>query len=86
MTTKEKVITILNDVTKSDYPEIFPEDMSDDEKLRMITSESIIALMFVTTIEDEFSVEFDDDEVDIDFFNSIDDLTNKIQQHLSQKN
>ena len=86
MTTKEKVITILNDVTKSDYPEIFPEDMSDDEKLRMITSESIVALMFVTTIEDEFSVEFNDDEVDIDFFNSIDDLTNKIQQHLSQKN
>ena len=39
-------------------------DLSYDDKLAIILSESLQALSFVTTIEDEFNIEFDDEGID----------------------
>ncbi|AMQ00392.1 hypothetical protein AY601_3526 [Pedobacter cryoconitis] len=82
--TRDRVVTILNEVIESDYAELNKLEISDDEKLRAITSESMVALIFVTTLEDEFSIEFNDDEIDIAFFNSIDYLAETVDGHLNQ--
>lgn len=84
MKTRDKILTILNEVIESDYSELSKLQISDDEKLRAITSESMVALIFVTTLEDEFSIEFNDDEIDIAFFNSIDYLTETVDGHLNE--
>jgi len=54
----------------------------DDKLLHIILSESSQALNFVCTIEDEFDMEFDDDEVDIDFFSSFDYIVNCLLNHI----
>ena len=46
----------------------------------MLTSESMLALVLITSIEDEFDIEFEDDEIDYSFFSSFEsvvDLTIK---------
>jgi acyl carrier protein len=55
----------------------------DDKLLHVILSESSQALNFVCTIEDEFDIEFDDDEVDIDFFSSFDYIVSCLLEHIS---
>jgi len=79
---KDKVIKILNEVTDTEYEELFPKGAQEDEKLQMLTSESMIALIFVTSLEDEFCIEFNDDEVDLTFFSSISSVVDKIENHL----
>jgi acyl carrier protein len=82
MEVKEKVIQILTAVTGNEYKKIFYDGMPPDEQLQLLTSESMLALIFITSIEDEFGIEFEDDEVDINFFNSVDGVTEKIQRYL----
>jgi acyl carrier protein len=53
-------------------------------KLQMLLSESAQALSFVTTLEDEFSIEFEDDEIDINFFLDIDHITDSVTRHCQQ--
>jgi acyl carrier protein len=65
---------ILNDDSDS--------QIIDDKLLHIILSESSQALDFVCTIEDEFDMEFDDDEVDIDFFSSFDRIVSCLLNHL----
>lgn len=80
--TKDKVLSILTEVTENEYKKIFTADLSPDEKLQLLTTESMLALIFVTSIEDEFSIEFDDDDVDMNFFKGIDVVVQKIEQYI----
>ncbi|WP_212004680.1 hypothetical protein [Chitinophaga sp. HK235] len=82
MEVKEKVIQILTDVTANEYKKIFHDGMPANAKLQLLTSESMLALIFIASIEDEFGIEFEDDEVDMTFFNSIDGVAEKIQKYL----
>ena len=50
--------------------------------LHIILSESVQATNYVILIEDEFEVEFEDEEVDMDFFLSLDRIADLIGQHL----
>lgn len=62
------------------YIHMLLEDGTIDNKLQMLTSESMLALVLVTSIEDEFDIEFEDDEIDYSFFSSFEsvvDLTIK---------
>jgi len=79
---KDKVLKILTEITEKDYKEIFTENMSPVESLQLLPTESMLAMVFVTSLEDEFSIEFDDDEVDINFFESIDTVVSRIKGHL----
>lgn len=54
-----------------------------DNLLKIILSESSQALNFVVTIEDEFDIEFEDDEIDIHFFSSIDNIVDLTSQRLN---
>lgn len=54
-----------------------------DEKtiLNAIVSVSANAILFVTLIEDEFEIEFDDDDINITFFSSFDYIINCITKY-----
>jgi len=54
--------------------------------LHIILSESIQATNFVILIEDEFEIEFEDEEIDMDFFLSIERIARLVQYHLLKKN
>jgi acyl carrier protein len=56
--------------------------LPEGEKLHILLSESSQALELVTTIEDEFEIEFDDDEVDLAFFTSFELIVERIKGHL----
>lgn len=76
-----KTKEILYSITE-EYNDIFPKNVTDDEKLQMLTSESMLALEFVTSLEDEFSIEFEDEEIDIEFFTNIEKVVSRINFHL----
>ncbi len=77
---KENLIRILEEVIGEDYRDMFPKESTPNEKLRLLTSESMLALYFITTIEDELSIEFDDDDIDLAFFDSFELLAVKIEK------
>lgn len=58
-------------------------DLNDeDDPLVIILSDSIQAVNFITLLENEFEIEFDDDEIDLDFFTSFDMIAELIIKHL----
>ncbi|MFA6245543.1 MAG: hypothetical protein WC615_01295 [Mucilaginibacter sp.] len=77
-----RIIKVLSEVTEGEYEDLFPPDITNDEKLQLLTSESMLALVFVTSLEDEFEIEFQDDEVDVSFFSSIEALTAKVRKYV----
>ena len=70
------------DIAKNILNDNIDAQIVDDKLLHVILSESSQALEFVCTIEDEFDIEFDDDEVDIDFFSSFDQIVSCLLNHL----
>lgn len=60
------------------------EEVPNDENrvLHVILSESSQALEFVCSLEDEFEIEFNDDEIDLDFFSDFERLTDCVISHL----
>lgn len=72
----EIVDTILG---KESVDEIY----KNDEKtiLNAIVSVSSNAILFVTLIEDEFEIEFDDDDINLSFFSSFDYIINCIGKY-----
>ncbi len=78
-----KVSEIINEIfTNEDYIHVFPQDGTTSDKLQMLISESVLALTLVTSIEDEFDIEFEDDEVDISFFASLDAIVNLTHKYI----
>lgn len=57
------------------------EDSGIHTMLYQIWSDSIQAIHFVTMLEDEFDIEFDDDEIDMDFFLSPTSISRLIEKH-----
>lgn len=80
---KEKISYILQDLTQSEYKDIFEDCENDHDRLQLLTSESMLAIVFISSLEDEFSIEFEDDELDINFFSSPEIVENIIKKHLS---
>ncbi|WP_298733929.1 hypothetical protein [uncultured Chitinophaga sp.] len=64
---KERLEEIISKIVLFEMREE-SEILSIRDKLHIILSESSQALALVTTIEDEFDIVLDDDDVDLDFF------------------
>lgn len=84
MNIEEKVEQILRELTDNEYRELFALCATVDEKLQLLPSESLLALMFITALEDEFGISFDDDVLDIDFFSSMNLVVSRINHTLNQ--
>jgi acyl carrier protein len=51
--------------------------------LQILLSVSSQAVAFVTLLEDEFGIEFEDEEIDVEFFNDIKVVSNLIMNKLN---
>jgi hypothetical protein len=77
---KNKLIDITKDFINDPAIEL---DEDDQKVLLSIVSDSVLAINYVSLLEDEFEIEFDDDVIDLDFFaNGFDNLANIIFQQL----
>ena len=76
-------IVIKNKLIELSYTFMKNNDTVNEEIiLHTILSNSQISINFVTLIEDEFEIEFDDDDINIDFFTSFDTIVNIIQKSI----
>ena len=71
---KDHLVDIVKDILKI--------ESVDDDSLYLIVSESVLAINFVTMIEEEFDIEIDDDDIDVDFFNSFDKITSCLEKYI----
>jgi len=78
MEIKLTIYSIIENITNNKYS---LTSENEREALHYIISNSIMATNFVILIEDEFNIEFDDDEVDFDFFSSIDRIVELVRIH-----
>jgi len=76
-------LAIIDQIVTADYAQ--GAHLGTRDKLHIILSESIQALALVTTIEDEFDVEFDDEEIDIDFFLEFERMLDILDRHVHEK-
>jgi acyl carrier protein len=84
---KEILYTLITENTQKKYNlsiELYDE-RKENEALSYIISNSVLATSFVISIEDEFNIEIEDDELNLEFFSSIDKMTQTIKQHLNNK-
>ncbi|MDD4032121.1 MAG: acyl carrier protein [Bacteroidales bacterium] len=75
---KEEIIEIACSILGNEIN----SDINERKLLHLIISESNKALEFVTLIEDEFGIEFNDEDIDLDFFLSIDTIIKRINKAL----
>jgi acyl carrier protein len=61
---------------------ILKVDSEVDDLLYLIISESLLAITFISIIEEEFDIEFDDDDIDIEFFGSFDEIVLRIKNYI----
>ncbi len=81
-TIEQKVSEILGIITGEN--QLF-NNLTDEEKIQMLPSESMLTLQFVTYLEEEFDIEFEDEELDISFFESFENITHAIRNHVNEK-
>lgn len=80
----QEILEKLYEITK-EFSKINFDINSEKEKrqvLYAIVSESVQATNYIIWIEDEFNVEFDDEDIDLDFFKSFDRIVEIINKHL----
>jgi acyl carrier protein len=84
---RNEIIEKLDDIIDQVVNGVFPatDDLSSSEKLGIILGESLQSMYFVTTVEDEFNIVFDDDEIDLSFFQNVESIADKIECHLIEK-
>ena len=82
------------EVVKSEIRQLACEYMSienwdnEDEGhdvLYLILSHSLHAIEFVIVLEDEFDIEFDDDDIDLDFFSTYGHIAKLVIMHAKKK-
>ena len=75
---EQKLKTIIDGYIDADYLQV----SSYNDRLQVILGESMQALHFVTTLEDEFGIQFEDEEIDIDFFMRYETVLKRVKFHL----
>lgn len=74
----EKVEKNLNLFFKDKLDGISANNLSSNDMLRIISSDSVQAINFISLIEDELEIEINDDDINIEFFTNIDNVINAI--------
>lgn len=82
ISTEQRIVAILDTITSQNS--IFSE-MTTEEKIQTLPSESMLTLQFITYLEEEFDIEFEDDELDISFFESIGKIAVAVMKHTNEK-
>ena len=84
-TIRRKIISLLKEIFEDEKNlDLIPNSLSIDDKIQMLTSESMLALIVVTSIEDEFEIEFEDDEIDVNFFSGLNSIVEVTERYIKQ--
>mgnify|MGYP002535201098 CR=1 FL=1 len=60
------------------------ESLTHDAILELLVSDSIQAINFIVLLEDEFEIEFPDEVISMDFFESVEFVANAIYEQIRQ--
>jgi len=66
-----------------DAEELKKNELTYNEKLHIILSESQQAMSLITIIEDEFDITFEDDDIDLRLFLELNVIRQKVSQYLT---
>ena len=78
----ETVSSILVELVGLSIEKSFTNQELNDFLFKLM-SNSTKAIQFVSIIEDEFDIEFDDDEIDSDFFYSLNNIVTCIEKYFN---
>jgi acyl carrier protein len=76
-----RIDNITNEIILREKWDHLP-DVTLQEKLTLILDESLQALDLVASIEDEFGIALNDEEIDLGFFMNLDIMVDRISKHL----
>jgi acyl carrier protein len=80
---REQIAEIAYSILGFGVDTINEKDVNNERKLlHLIISDSNKALQLVTLIEDEFNIEFDDEDVDLEFFQSFDSILERLKKYI----
>lgn len=82
MNSTEKIRTLLYEIVGS-IVGITVSIQNEQEILHRIINNSRQAILYVSLIEDEFEIEIDDDDINLDFFTSFDYVEEIIKKRIS---
>lgn len=71
---KEKIIEIIQSFCAVD------EEVTYDSELGLLSLDSLSFVELMVTIEEEFGIEFEFDEINIASWNTVGDLVNKVEE------
>lgn len=75
---KQKIEEIINSFVDD-------KELTLKDKVHIILSESYQALNYISSIEDEFDIDFDDDDVDMEFFLNVQKVEMLVKKRLKDK-
>ena len=79
---RNDIKNVLRELTGDFIDEEIISDEAEQKSLFQIVSESTQAMEYVVLIESEFDMEFDDNDIDVEFFSSLDNITDLIVTRL----
>ncbi|GCE15715.1 acyl carrier protein [Tengunoibacter tsumagoiensis] len=81
----DQVITILQGVCQNEHLKLLPQ-LNGETNLRELGIDSLLFIKFVVKLEVEFDVDFDDENMNIDAFSTIQDIVNYIERQVAVEN
>ena len=83
----EKIIELLDLYLKSTLTwNNDMENLSSNAMIQLLVTDSKHAINFIILLEDEFEIEIDDDDISLEFFNSIASVSNAVEKALIIRN
>jgi acyl carrier protein len=76
--TKQQLLEIAESILGDSIDTASEE--TENKALHVLLSESVQVINFINIIEDEFEIEFDDEQIDLDFFQSFNNIVRIINE------
>ena len=80
MVTKADIRKTLRDLTSDFVAKEINTEADESYALQQIASESMQAIEYIILLESEFEMEFDDNDVNVEFFSNLDNIVLLIAQ------
>lgn len=78
ITIKEIVTSLIDSFMENSISKDELTAWTTEQKLRLIITDSVQAINFIILLEEEFDVEIDDDDISLEFFDSLDAVADAI--------
>ncbi len=82
MVTEANIRKALREMTSDFVSKEINTDADESYALQQISSESMQAIEYIILLESEFEIEFDDNDVNIEFFSNLENIASLISEQL----